>query len=53
MHPIVEDVLLGYNGTVMAYGQTGERTLLAVFSVAPVYYYSMFVPEGWGRKVAL
>lgn len=29
VRPIVDDVLLGYNGSVMAYGQTGAGAALS------------------------
>lgn len=35
VRPIVEDVLAGYNGTVMAYGQTGAGKTHTLSSVAP------------------
>lgn len=50
MHPIVEDVLLGYNGTVMAYGQTGERTPLGCVPCGPGVL--LFIVVGaWGVGV--
>eukprot|EP00887_Chlorella_sp_A99_P003331 scaffold26.g3331.t1 len=35
VRPIVEDVLAGYNGTVMAYGQTGAGKTFTLSSVQP------------------
>ncbi|KAK9904052.1 hypothetical protein WJX75_003480 [Coccomyxa subellipsoidea] len=35
VQPIVEDVLNGYNGTIMAYGQTGAGKTYTLSSIAP------------------
>lgn len=35
VQPIVGDVLNGYNGTIMAYGQTGAGKTYTLSSVAP------------------
>lgn len=35
MQPIVQDVMNGYNGTVMAYGQTGAGKTYTLSSIAP------------------
>ena len=35
VRPIVEDVLAGYNGTVMAYGQTGAGKTYTLSSIQP------------------
>ena len=33
--PIVEDVMAGYNGTIMAYGQTGAGKTFTLSSIQP------------------
>ena len=33
VRPIVDDVLLGYNGSVMAYGQTGAGKTLSLIHI--------------------
>ena len=35
MQPVVEDVLNGYNGTIMAYGQTGAGKTYTLSSIEP------------------
>ncbi len=35
VQPIVDDVMNGYNGTIMAYGQTGAGKTYTLSSVAP------------------
>lgn len=35
VHPVIEDVLNGYNGTIMAYGQTGAGKTYTLSSIQP------------------